>query len=845
MKKSFWIAMGLLSLGVTSCKDDVSFDQETYDELINKAFPVENVDPTHQWATVGVANTAISVNTGTKDTYQVKIYNQDPISSKGTLKLLGEGRVTDGSILNMKISYPLAQAWAYVTLFDSQNYMSVYPAVIKDGLLEVDVNNVQTINASRRAGIEPSFQFVDPSSADYPTTIPSDAVDISRYSEFGKKEIWWPEYSVTPAQFQSFYVDPQDGNRHLQLDHGLADVYVKPGNHSFTMYVTGEVRIILLPGAHVTFTQELNQNNQGFKLYVCKDASITASDGISYNFWLYNRGTINASKMTQYAAGALINEGTVAIEQNLQIANSSSQVINAGILTCASMSVEGSGHFQNLGTMTLSGETTVNSNDCSWVNDGTYTTGSFVYTAGSTDVINNCKLICTEKFRINLGDTDKNSFQLNGGASVVTKSFEAAGPTFIKMGSNSLFNVTGTAKFSINKDVYGSYGPSTGAEAVFQAKAIERLNSRETNQGFSANYFGHLYVATDSHFPFGYSDKSAEQQAAGEVGAQPYYHLDAASGAKMTTYNGAKAELSDAGCGAAYSGKPDTEEREETPMSYRYCFEDNFPDAGDYDFNDVVLTVTPTLDDKTLTIKVSLDAVGATENVAAAIRLIGVKSTDLERSTVTQGFASPEDEDGLGTYDNIESSETFIPENQEPNKTSNMVIVLFKDAHWAINPQKTSTGSVERTFFNTVKPDDFYERNVDVKTATYTLVFKDADKAKTMLAENLYDVFIVEPYNGAYWEVHTVQNGFKTAQVITPLKPEPGYSDAYGSNKPWAIMVPGDFKYPYEWQVIGKRSGGLLTGAYQTAGHSFAEWAENSENAQDWHLYPTSGLVYE
>ena len=71
MKKSFWIAMGLLSLGVTSCKDDVSFDQETYDELINKAFPVENVDPTHQWATVGVANTAISVNTGTKDTYQV------------------------------------------------------------------------------------------------------------------------------------------------------------------------------------------------------------------------------------------------------------------------------------------------------------------------------------------------------------------------------------------------------------------------------------------------------------------------------------------------------------------------------------------------------------------------------------------------------------------------------------------------------------------------------------------------------------------------------------------------------------------------------------------------------
>ena len=62
---------------------------------------------------------------------------------------------------------------------------------------------------------------------------------------------------------------------------------------------------------------------------------------------------------------------------------------------------------------------------------------------------------------------------------------------------------------------------------------------------------------------------------------------------------------------------------------------------------------------------------------------------------------------------------------------------------------------------------------------------------------------------------------------------------------PWAIMVPGDFKYPYEWQIIGTRSSGVLSGAYQTAGHSFAEWAENSEDAQDWHLFPTSGLVYE
>ena len=848
MKKSFWIAMALLSLGVTSCKDDVVFDQASYDEYLRKSFVIENVDPNHQWATVGVANANITINIGTKETYQVKIYEQNPIGYKGTLKLLGEGRVADGNTLDMKISYCLAKAYAYVTLFDSKNYMSVYPALIEDGLLKVDINNQQSQKARQRSRIEPSWDFAAPDSEEYPSTLPADAVDISRYSEFGKQEVWWPSYSMTPARFQTFYVDPQQDKRHLQLDHGLADVYVKAGKHKLSMYVSGDVRLILLPGAEVTFPDELNQNNQGFKLFVCKGATITANSGISYNFWLYNQGTITTSKMTQYAAGALVNEGTVNITSNLQIANSASQVINAGTMSAASMSVEGSGHFQNLGTMTITGETTVNSNNCSWVNDGTYTTGRFVYTAGSTDVINNCRLTCTSLFRINLGETDRNSFQLNGGASVVTPNFEAAGPTFIHMGSNSLFQVTGTAKLSINKDVYGIYGPTNGAEAVFQAKAIERLNSWETNQGFSANYFGHLYVATDSHFPFGYSDKSAQQQAAGEVGAQPYYRLDAASGAKMTTYNGANVTLSDEGCGAAYAGTPDEEERPEVPQSFRFCFEDNFPDAGDYDFNDVVLTVKPTLNEKTLTVQVSLDAVGATKNIGAAMRLIGVKSEDLESYSVSNGFPSPEGQ-GLGDYKNIETSETFLKENQAPNNTNNMVIVLFKDAHWAMNPVKTDNGGVWRYFWNTVERNDAYEHKKytdEPPTATYTFVFKEADKANQMLAEYFYDVFIVEPYGGGYWEVHTVQNGFKTAQVVTPIKPDgAAYERAYGNNMPWAIMVSGDFKYPLEWHSIGKNKNGEMSGAYCEPGHAFPEWAADSETATDWYLHPDEELVFQ
>ena len=858
MKKQLFIAMALLSLGVTSCKDDVTFDQETYDNLIKEAFPVKNVDPTHQWTTVGVANTSIAVNTGTGDTYQLKIYDENPIGYKGTLKLYGEGRVADGNTLDMKISYPLAQAWAYVTLFDSQNYMSVYPALIKDGLLKVDINNTAAKNAPHRAGIEPSFQFAPaPKDEDFATAIPTDALFASQYGNDTKDTFHNYKLAETSnKQELNFY----NGNFALYVSGTKTVKFTNPGNGSKNMI------FYVLPGANLTFADncfDLNAiSDSNFKMYVANGAKVTFSSGLQSYMMLYNRGEIivdgNSYKPGIYGPGVFYNEGTFTIQgaqgyytanmninKPLTLNNSTSQFINVGTLNCGGVCVEGSAHFVNYGTVIATDGTVVNSNDCSWVNDGTYTTGTFIYNAGSTDVINNCKLICTEKFRINLGDTDKNSFQLNGGASVVTKDFEAAGPTFIKMGSNSLFHVTGTAKFSINKDVYGIYGPSTGADAVFQAKTIERLYSWETNQGFSANYFGHLYVACDSHFKFGYSDKSKEQIENGEVGAQPYYRLDAASGAKMTTYNGANVTLSDEGCGAAYAGTPDEEEREETPMGFRFCFEDNFPDAGDYDFNDVVLTVTPTVNDKTLTIKVSLDAVGATKTLAAAIRLDGIKKTDLESCTVTQGFESP-DGQGFGEYHNIESDETFLNENQSPNISNDMVIVLFKDAHWAINPVKSSTGTVERTFYNTVKLGDYYERDVDVKTATYALVFKDANKANQMLAENLYDVFIVEPYNGSYWEVHTVENGFKTKQVITPNKPDgSAYAEAYKSNMPWAIKVPGDFKYPYEWQVIGWNKGGENKGAYNEPGHSFAEWAENSNNATDWYKYPTSGLVFE
>ena len=823
MKKSFWIAMGLLSLGVTSCKDDVSFDQATYDELISKAFPVQNVDPNHQWATVGKATGSITVNGDYGETYKVGLYLGHPEITTSS-KQLYFGEVLSGETLNVTFSHPVATDVIYIGIFDKDGRRVYMNAPIVDG--HVDAVYGAAASASRRASEADAPQYAKTANdylnpANTQNVISEDAMkqypaltdDIIATQATLTDGTWtWSQekgsYQVFPGggDGKHWYVAPNTTITKVFNVNGTYGVYNDVVIYvEGTMHVNGNTlngpTIVIAEGGEMIIDGNTSCTNAG-RFVVLPGGKITGADGKlwdnSNGSYCYNAGTIDFNGIMNLNGTNFYNCGTV----------------NVDILT----GTAGDTKFTNFGKITANTNSYAGSTyNQTWVN------ACYVHFKQSAGLGSSILL-------------SGSRFDVDGDCKPVAGTIEMQNQSELKV--DGLLHANGV---TFN-------GPSSNGQYAILKMA--KLGATWTD-GITCNNF--VYVDLDPNEIYGkdqnlslnYKDLGDNYQygaAAGIINYKIHYWVNE---------NNALNEITiPEGCGNSGGFNPDgndgdDEIPEPNSFSFRYCFEDNFPDAGDYDFNDVVLTVTPKLNDKTLTIKVSLDAVGATENVAAAIRLISLKSTDLEEYTVTQGFASPEDAGGLGSYDNIDTRETFLKEDQKPNNTSNMVIVLFKDAHWAINPQKTSTGAVERTFFNTVKPGDYYERNVDVKTATYKLVFKDADKAKTMLAENLYDVFIVEPYNGAYWEVHTVQNGFKTDQVITNRKPEPGYSNAYGSNKPWAIMVPGDFKYPYEWQIIGTRSSGVLSGAYQTAGHSFAEWAENSEDATDWYLYPTGGLVYE
>ncbi len=560
--------------------------------------------------------------------------------------------------------------------------------------------------------------------------------------------------------------------------------------------------IVVANGGEVIIDGNIEMSNAG-RFIVMPGGKITGSKGVVAKVCngapCYNGGTIEFDGELNVNGSDLYNAASGRIKVDMLRNTSGKKFTNFGHIEARTNTIQGDAY------------------NCALVN-GCYMKFTESGGVGNITMLDNSRLDCGGQLYMTGNNTLYNRSVINA-ATIYCQDAAYAGPT-----ADDEFGVVKTGAFLVS---HGGDLTSSGY-AYF-----------DVNMDSLCNYYGTPYKETVSAENYQYT-------AAAGVESNMHYHMREQS--TLDNYKIPAGECTGAGYnpkGNTGGAKPVTT----TAFSMRWCFEDNFPDFGDYDFNDVVLTVTPAITGDTLRIRVSLDAVGATENIGACIRLDGINSSMLKDYYVEQDFtAMPA---SWKNIDNIQNNgKPILRENEECNNTSNMVVVLFKNAHWAINPVEDPNGGAKVSFYNTVKTDNAYENKkyVTPKEAVYTFVFNSADKAKDMADQRMYDVFIVEPYNGAYWEVHTVQNNFKALQVVTPLKPD-GYdwyaTNADTGNLPWAIMVPGDFKYPIEWTPIGRGTEGLYTGAYRAASHSFAAWARNRTEATDWYNYPDSESVFD
>lgn len=324
-------------------------------------------------------------------------------------------------------------------------------------------------------------------------------------------------------------------------------------------------------------------------------------------------------------AGTMTSDGMIRMTNNVYGTNGS-VMINDGDLVGAYLGTEGSSFFQNNGTTTINandnGYTIINSNNNTWVNNGTYNTKYFQYTAGSSQVINNCRLNVYEDFDINLGDNSGNgSFQMDSGSGVVTKNLHAGGgfshmgagssygggPFYIYMGSGSVFEVTETATINATKADYGFYNRGDDW-AVLHANKIQCMPGQE-NQGFKVTYGGKLAVWSETtHFPQGHDGNPSHPYIDFKNGASIDYIF-----AENFNKEGMEINIPASTCNPGFKRSKSEADPDPDPdpvAEIRIIAEDlSATESSDFDFNDVVFDVTFT---SNTTATITLQAAGGT-----------------------------------------------------------------------------------------------------------------------------------------------------------------------------------------------------------------------------------------
>jgi hypothetical protein len=615
----------------------------------------QDVDARQTWNTaVSTEITLTSAKTGT-----LKIYATDP--AQGTaVAALYTGSINKGETKTFTVARPQDATTLYATILDEKNYMIYYMGFdARDSMVTAAFYtatvSARQMNVARRT-LESVFNFTEkaptPAESDYAESVPSGVTYQGDLTDpWGGNQLY---HFVIPNN--TLWVDANANSKSgMKYERYTYTVYVCGNIVSTDLYLTANSTLYLTKGSKLTLPgTDYSFGQSNVKIYVANGAELVCNGTLQIsNSKLYNNGTVTASKIDIANTGVIYNsaKGLLDINGEIQVSNNNSVLVNDGVIEATRLHTAGSSHVQNNAIMTISGNTDIDSNNNTWVNNGQYTTDYFYYTAGSNDVINNCHLTVNELFKINLGETDKNGFQMDSNCGVVTKNFEAAGPSFIYMGAQSVFEVTETATMNITKDTYGIYGPETGDYAVFHAKKI--VSGASENQGFVANYFQKLIVAYDeSHFPQGFSDKDAQQQANGEVGNQPYYHVGDGAIVEGTEIIDYTIEKSQCNLGFQGGGKA-----KEEPKQYVYFAFEDLGTSDDFDFNDVVVRVSaPDANNQstvelcaiggTLQQKVFLDNVQLGQEVhnygdfgANTKTVVGVPIAILETITVPQDVA--------------------------------------------------------------------------------------------------------------------------------------------------------------------------------------------------------------
>ena len=770
--KVFTFSLLASSISFISCVDNEKnlFDADQLKQIYEETFPVKNIDPDGDWTLSRSVTAHILVSGYEGVNYKIRIFDADPLSSESTAKILAEEDATQGTTLTVVFDCATALNKVFVARVDEHEHYMVQPVAIENGEVTARLGYADVSTRSMSRAVTTGIPTMKaPYTADFISAKKEDATPVEAGWDLSAGPGWF-EYAKLPVFKEKI--------RWFKIPSGIFKAGLKTSGTSGG----AEAIKIIVPQGSTWMIENSNQFDNITEIIVENGGIIKIAENATLIL-------TQASYITVMPGGSIMGKGTIYMTNG----SAGFTNYNAGIIDCDLLKIDGGGSgvdFMNYGTLKLNsyrastaGTTltnhgtieavTIDGNNNTHIKNGCYLkTGKFQF--GTLVMGNTSEAIC-EELGYNGNDND------------------------IVMEAQSMLTCTGKA--SLYRTVTG---PTVGT-ALLRINEIANLSGlAQSNSKVTNNIICEITDQTykgEAHYdwsPFAWLVNKGLQQGA-------------------TYCNPGKADFilpADGECiKEGYNSDENPDDVEIRNAVYSYAFEDNYPQAGDYDFNDIVLNVKlPAAgnDVKELKYTVDLRAVGAVKQLGAGLRIQGIDKSNVEEVSF-----------GAGATQRTNSLNSGIFENASYETNGNeLVIPLFGDAHYVYG----YTGS-QRPMLNTGNAStpltDIYTLEVNIKLKNAISIPSVTDGLD----------FFIAYQGGAQKRTEIHLNQFNSATANGQLADKEVLEVIKAVNNTWALCVPEKFAYPTETTVI--------TNAYS----KFADWAHDQSTNTDWYNTVSSNKV--
>lgn len=558
------------------CQQTDLFDAVYTKKMYEETFPVKNVAEDMDWKTTSKASVSITVAEDYDVLYKIQVYDNNPLDSAVSAKLLTSGYAKTNLTFETEIDYPTALDTVFVCRIDPVYRKVVKMVPITDGKIEAVFGESSTPSARSIAATDGAIPTKNALYTE--AQIQSMLNSASTY-----------EYQANTALDQtgkSIYGNSSANGRVIKLTRDYSGKIYSNG-------IYGKVTFIV--AAKWTYNVDCTFN-EGTELIIAKGGEIVSpTNKIQFydasDLLVMPGGKISAKQLNISDGVDFYNGGTVNLD-NLN--NLASTLYNAND---ASISISNA----------LDGKNTLFS-DHTFINHGTITAKQVT---GSPIIENGCQLTVTSTLNISY-------LSLGASSSVITRDLNTYSYSDIYLAENSILSITRNATFSSSTIT----GPTTGY-ALFKINKIYRVygigrmyNNIYVELNYSNNYsklwtmifygngrasvsnFGEspLYIPADNHCSGG--------------GNTPTGYVPPVIPTAITyTY--------------AYE--------DNFPKMGDYDFNDVLLDVSSDEIRNTDNNITA------ITLHVKLSAAGASKTLGCGLRLVGIDKSDI--SSVTFGGA--------------------------------------------------------------------------------------------------------------------------------------------------------------------------------------------------------------